>query len=300
MIELIPFIMPKMSASFTHYIKESIIAPYRSCEIICGIEDHFEIETESIQSDDSHEKKDLFHANDHRSRRNSSESDQPMMGGKEKNKPSSTDQNLSEIQESKPTSRWDSFNARKEHTNVEGRCANDKYGIHQEKATMAANSRHNPSKSIYDSSKLLCQRDIKVQVSSRNPLLANGRGTYVGRHLGNHDFSEVKITHSSNTSLKARRVIRNSCPNTKVINTTIKEEESNRRDAFRRERRNPIPSLGSATSMCRTSPALQKSIYNGKVQSVECHETDAINSGRSGAALLAARVGRYLRTKSRK
>jgi len=306
-IELVPFIMPSITESFTDYIVKSIIAPYRSFGIVAGILDHFEIEAENNlvgESADKSGQSDVV--NDDRSQQLSLEImpvvkfvTDNMTGGKDKIKPSSPDQNSNEIQERKSVSRWDLFDVRGDCIDKEGKGSCDKSNTKHEKVTAVTNKRPEPSKRMKNSPKLSLHREIKVNLSSHNPLLANGRGTYVGRHLGNHDFNEVKIINSSNTSSKSRRGPATSgAPNSEVTSASNSEQES-KKDKSRKQRSNPIASLGSAASFYRGNLTTQKT-QNRKETRTESSERSPINSNRHGAALLAARARRYLSTKNRK
>ena len=306
-IELVPFIMPSITESFTDYIVRRItIAPYGSFGVIDGILDHFEIEAENNLVGKSADKNGLFDVNDDRSQQLSlgimpavKLVTNNMTGGKDKTKASSPDRNSNKIQERKSVSRWDLFDVRGDCTDKEGKATCDNMNTKHEKVTVVTNKGSEPSRPMKNTiPKLSLQREIKVNLSSHNPLLANGRGTYVGRHLGNYDFNEVKIINSTKTSKSRRGPVTSGAPNSEVTSASNSEQES-KKEKSRKQRSNPIASLGSAASLYRGNPTTQKTLTR-KEPRIESSERSPINSNRHGAALLAAQARRYLRTKNRK
>ena len=159
-IELIPFIIPN-SESFADYLKHDILKPYNvSVGVVRNILDYFEIEID-----------------DEELTNNGKQEDAPtiQIDGK---KP-----RIDELNKKVQQSRWDK--------------------VESDEVILAENiekeSKGSESKKYKtEESKLLCKREIQVQPKSRNPLLANSRGTYVGRNLSNSFHHQVKIVPTNN------------------------------------------------------------------------------------------------------
>ncbi len=333
-IELLPFVMPSISESFTDYIMTSIILPYNSSGIIEGIQDHFEIEKENINSDNDGEKNEYVCRNDDRLQQTSLKvipavkefaKNANVNKVKGRKRTSSTGLTSSERKEKKPASRWDFLNNHEGDANAvkEGRstrtCTKNN-SAQQEKVT---SSSVEPPESNTESTKLLFQREIKVQLSSHNPLLANGRGTYIGRHLGNNGFvNEVKMSFGASSKSGQVKVMNRSTSKsigekelTTVESRREREGKRERDNVHGRERPNAIANLGSAASFFRGNLKIGKElkqkqnahvlIQNRKEEEAKScvrgrAASDNFNSNLHGAALLAARAGNYLRRKTKR
>lgn len=303
---MVPFIKP-CTDSFSEYLKNSIIKPHRSLGIVEGILDHFEIELD----EDENENEEHFVGGDDTKRQSSqmvitvekeegTKRDHKVESkrlSKNQVRRSSDHQNRTNCNEEATVSRWDFID---DENSIEL----EKKKTHDTTTTMSKDvtqkNKNAQHKATEKKPIFLIKQEIKVQPNSQNPLLANGRGTYIGRQLSNNFFNQMNVvSRSSDTVLKSKQRVKN---NDLTLELKKEEEEPYKRKHFVHK---SVTSLGSAVSFRKGNLEMKgfNQSYNKndrKRSRVErsCQKSSS-KSLRQGAAALAARAGLAMRKKTK-
>jgi hypothetical protein len=322
-IELVPFIIP-CAGSFADYVKNTLVGPYPLLPITKDILDHFEIELDdedddSDEYDDNKQDKNIDNVKHTLNQilsscenKQDAENDQKAMDNKSKNNQMKASSNLQQIKDETSSSRWDCINNNNNNSIVAvAKKTNDtNHAVQEERTTKRKSNQEKPE--------LFSRQEIKIHPTSRNPLLANGRGTYVGRHLSHNFFNQVKVVQSTDVSLKMKQRMEKGFDKIdNPVNGEMKNLENNEKPVHMVGNKNKsstqtslIASLGSATPSFRigsaklvigqTKPNLNIDRKRSRIESNNrsC-QRESKPPLRRGAAALAARAGLAMRKKTR-
>lgn len=171
-LEMISFVLPS-TYSFQDFVQTSIVKSYPSLGIINEVLEHFEIDVEGIDDEESvgESSKELEH-----------ESNTELL---------CIDNDDSVPNSEVPISRWDIIRNNGKHGN---RTDEEKV-----EPIPSEPKQRSPNPSI-----VFKQRMI-LPTHSQNPLLANGRGTYIGRQLSNNFYNDMREV-SSEAITKAKQL----------------------------------------------------------------------------------------------
>ena len=270
--------------SFTDFVKTSIIKPYHSLKIIEGILHHFEIETEDEEDSKSDRSDDFVQTS-------------CTISTQEDVKDTiKAERQILPEQENKVTttsvSRWERIT----DTSSTGAAAaeikkkkNDSNNSFQERKSARTD--------------FLRKREIKIQPNSENPLLANNRGTYVGRNLCNNFFDQIQVIRSPETLMIHKQTMKEKAVTKKQMVTEKENAGKNDKDKLKDKRSisQKIPtSLGSAASYRNGASKIKVHACLDRKQSTGKSKQYSGQDGRSkplrfGAAALAARAGLAMR-----
>lgn len=247
---MISFILPN-NDSFQDFVKNSIVKPYKSFGIVNELVDHFEMDLEDDMDESLDE---ASHLEDN----NNSDDD--------KTEESNNFPSL-------PLSRWDSIKSN---------------GRNEDKITQESKKDEycEEGKNISAPNNYVFKQKMIVHNNTQNPLLANGRATYVGRQLSNNFYNNMKEV-SSDTIMKAKNLAKKR--KQIKVEQSVTEIHSERNDS----NKNGIIFGSSANK--------QSNRKKGGAMTIKCNaKKEKHSKGRSphGAAVLAARASLALRKKT--
>jgi len=296
-VELIPFVLPTTN-SFTHFIKDTFVKPFISFNspLIEGIIDHFELEVldddNEDDSDDDDNDNELIEDNKVQDDENKQvqlqnppssnavvEKRMNANDGKQSNQENREKENailISALPSS--SSKWDNI----------PETANPKLddATSQEKAIKSPNRFTDDVKNTL----LVQTQNLKLQPYTRNRLLADGRGKYIGRHLGNALFNEIKV-------VKPKQI-------NKKLNTSkskIEQKSSNSKNEIegRISLRNQRTSLGGTVTKKAPIEPLLPTRKRPRIKFDDNGRDSKPNKYLKSAAALAARAGLAMRKKTK-
>ncbi len=245
--------------SFSEYVKTCFIKPYHSFDIIEGILDHFELDVED--DDDYVENDNDLHFNDERE--------------------SGKDPTILDTKEMVPlaASRWDKVN-------------DDRFSD-KESSTNNQNRNTSPPQKKPAEAEYLCKQDMKIQINSSNPLLANSRGKYIGRNLSSKFFDQVHVVSSSSLSSLNRKQLKGKKMDTLLETADVRTNKPSHSS----ESQKVSPTIPVSSFSIPTSTKTEQSEISGVAQLQSNRVTKTL---RFGAAALAARAGLAIRKKAKK
>ena len=248
---MMSFILPN-NDSFQDFVKNSILKPYKSFGIVDKLMDHFEMDLEEEMDEPMGE--DIDHEDNHnRNDDKAEESDNfPFAPA---------------------VSRWDS---------IKSNGGNEEQFKEEPKKDACFEERKEASAS----KNYVFKQKIILHNNSHNPLLANGRATYVGRQLSNNFYNNMKEV-SSDTIMKAKNIVKKRKAEIEDSPTEIQSER--------------IVSGKKAFALGSSEYKQLNSRTKGGTMTIKCNtkkEKHSKDRSPHGAAILAARASLALRKKT--